>query len=186
MPGRAVVPYVRNVQRPDGWPDRRGPYPDWPGGAVIAAALFHLLGAKSQADELGARPFTVLTVGLLLIGPLALYWRRKAPIAVLAVAAAASIAYAAYAAPRWVYAVAPVIAVFSASQMGRSRAALLTAAGAYTAYLLITSVFADELKVPAYARPELRVALLLAAAVVLAIVLGGAAKAQSEHMAEQM
>ncbi|HET6531054.1 MAG TPA: sensor histidine kinase [Actinoplanes sp.] len=174
------------MQRPDGWPDRRGPHKDWPGGAVIAAALFHLLGARSQADDLGARPFSLFTVVLLLIGPIALFWRRKAPIAVLAIAAAASIAYAAYAAPRWVYAVAPVIALFNAAKMGRPRAAFLTAAGAYTAYLLITSVFAEELNVPAFARPELRVALLLAATVVLAIFLGGAARAQSEHMAEQM
>ena len=77
MPVRPVVPYVQDVQRHEGWPDRRGPHRDWPGGAVIAAALFHVLGAGSQADEPGGRPLTALTVALLLIGPLALYWRRR-------------------------------------------------------------------------------------------------------------
>ena len=153
---------------------------------MLAAALFHLLGARSQADEVGGRSLTLLTAAILLIGPIALYWRRRAPIVVLAVASAASIAFASFAAPRWMYAVAPIIALFNAAKMGRPRAAFLTAAGFYTAYLLITSVFAAELGLRPYARLELRVALLLAAMVVLAIFLGGAAKAQSEQVAEMM
>ena len=126
------------------------------------------------------------TAALLLIGPLALYWRRKAPIAVLAVASAASIGYAMLVPPRWMYAVAPVIALFNATKMGRSRPALLTAAAAYAAYLLITSVFAAQLPVADAARLELRTALLLAATLLVTMFLGTAAKAQSEHMAEMM
>ena len=153
---------------------------------MIAAALFHLLGARSQADEIGGRPLSAGTAVLLLIGPLALYWRRKAPIAVLAVASAASIGYAMLVPPLWMYAVAPVIALFNATKMGRTRPALLTAAAAYAAYLLITSVFAGRLPVADAARLELRTALVLGATLLVTMFLGTAAKAQSEHMAEMM
>ena len=187
MPGRPPVPYVRTVHADLGWPERRRRHKDWPGGAVVAAALFHVIGAASQADEPGGRSLGALTVALLLVGPLALYWRRTAPIAVLAVAAAASIAVAvaADAAPHWTSAVAPLIALFSAVKVGRPRAAFLTAAGAYAAYLLITEVLAGRLDL-SYARPDLRTALLLAAALVLAVFFGGAARAQAEHMAEMI
>ena len=84
-------------------------------GAVVAAGLFHVLGAHSQAAESAVyRPMDLLAYAILLVGPVALWWRRAAPIGVLAVAAAASITFATFAAPAWMYAVAPVIALFSA------------------------------------------------------------------------
>jgi signal transduction histidine kinase len=154
---------------------------------VLAAVLFHLLGARSAAAEGEVfRPMDLLTVAILLVGPIALFWRRRYPIAVLAVASAASIAFATFAAPRWTFAVAPLIALFSAVRAGRRRAAVVTAAAAYVAYLLITWTFAGKLGVPDGARPDLRVALLTAAGLALTIVLGGAAKVRAEHMAEMM
>ncbi len=185
------MPYVRVVremawQDPRWRPDRRGPHKDWPGGAVVAASLFHVLGAGSQADESGGLPLSPGTVALLLIGPLALYWRRKAPIAVLAVASAGSLAYALLAAPHWMYAVAPLIALFNATKMGRSRPAFLTVAAAYAAYLLLTSFLGPQLRLAGDARLELRTTLWLAAMLLVTMFLGTAAKAQSEHMAEMM
>jgi signal transduction histidine kinase len=154
---------------------------------VVVAALFQVLGARSQAAEGGVyRPLDLLAYAILLVGPLALFWRQKAPIAVLAVAAAGSIAFSTFAAPRWTYAVAPIIALFSAVKAGRRRAAPFTAAVAYVVYLLITWTFAAELGVPEGARADVRTAVLLAAGLVAAIFLGGAAKARSEHMAEMM
>jgi signal transduction histidine kinase len=173
-------------QDPRWRPDRRGPHKDWPGGAVVAASLFHVLGAGSQADESGGLPLSPGTVALLLIGPLALYWRRKAPIAVLAVASAGSLAYALLAAPHWMYAVAPLIALFNATKMGRSRPAFLTVAAAYAAYLLLTSFLGPQLRLAGDARLELRTTLWLAAMLLVTMFLGTAAKAQSEHMAEMM
>jgi signal transduction histidine kinase len=191
MSGGSGVPYVRVVremawQDPRWRPDRRGPHKDWPGGAVVAASLFHVLGAGSQADESGGLPLSPGTVALLLIGPLALYWRRKAPIAVLAVASAGSLAYALLAAPHWMYAVAPLIALFNATKMGRSRPAFLTVAAAYAAYLLLTSFLGPQLRLAGDARLELRTTLWLAAMLLVTMFLGTAAKAQSEHMAEMM
>ncbi|HEY7271598.1 MAG TPA: histidine kinase, partial [Actinoplanes sp.] len=91
-----------------------------------------------------------------------------------------------FAQPRWMYAVAPAIALFTVARAGRRRDAILTAAAAYTAYILITWVFAAYLGVPDGARSDLRIALLLAAGMALLIVLGGAAKVRAEHMAEMM
>ena len=62
----------------------------------------------------------------------------------LAVASAASIGFAAFAAPYWMWAVAPMIALFTAAKAGR-RAAILVAALAYAAYLLVTLVFAERI-----------------------------------------
>jgi signal transduction histidine kinase len=170
-----------------GRPLRRGPHPGWPGGAVVAAALFQVLGARSAADD-GAvfRSMDLLAYAILLIGPIALFWRRRYPITVLAVASAASIAFATFAAPHWAFAVAPVVALFSAARAGRRRAAVVTAAGAYVAYLMICWVFAAQLGVDERAQPDLRTALLLAAGLGLTVILGGAAKVRAEHMAEMM
>ncbi|MBD0274336.1 MAG: sensor histidine kinase, partial [Acetobacteraceae bacterium] len=172
--------------RPPEWRQRHGPHPGWPGPA-LAAGLFHVLGARSVAAGGGVfRPMDLLSYVLLLVGPLALLWRRRYPVVVAAVASAASIGFATFAQPRWMYAVAPAIALFTVARAGRRRDAILTAAAAYTAYLLITWVFAAYLGVPAGARSGLRVALLLAAGLALAIVLGGAAKVRAEHTAEMM
>jgi signal transduction histidine kinase len=158
---------------------------DWPGGAVLAAGLFHVLGARSQVDDGGVfRPMDLLTYAILLAGPLALGWRRQAPVLVFAIASAASIGFGTFAAPRWTFLVAPLIALAAAVKAGRGRAAFGVAVAGYAAYLLITSVFAAELGVPTGARPDLRIALLLAAALVGAMFVGSAAKARAEHMAE--
>ena len=59
----------------------------WP-GAIIAALCFHVFGNWSEATHL-AHPRDFIACALLLIGPLALASRGRAPIVVLAVAGAA-------------------------------------------------------------------------------------------------
>ena len=156
-------------------------------GVPIAAGFFHVIGANNAAEagtvHLAMSP---PIYALLLVGPVALLWRRRYPVAVFAVAAAASTGFATFAAPRWPYCVAPAIALFTLAKLGRRGAAVLGAAGGYAGYVLICRVFADRLGVPAGARPDLRVALLLAAALAVVIFLGGAAKARAEHMAEMV
>ena len=169
------------------WADRHRPDRHWVGGAVIAALLFHLLGARSQYTEGTVfHPWGPLTVLLLVAGPLALIARRKAPVAVLAVALAGSIGFATVAAPRWSYAVAPVIALFTVTTSGRRAAGVLTAGVGFASYVLVTTVFAGDLPVPPGDRPELRHYLVTAAALLLTAFIGVKAKAQSEHMAELM
>jgi signal transduction histidine kinase len=154
---------------------------------VVAAGLFHVLGARAAAGHGDVlRPMDLVSYALLLVGPLALFWRRRAPIAVLAVAMAATIGFATVAVPRWTFAVAPAIALFTAVKAGHRRVAVATAAVGYGAYLLIGRVFADALGVPPAARPDLRIALLVLAGLVLTVILGGAAKVRSEHLAEVM
>ncbi|MET0415138.1 MAG: histidine kinase, partial [Actinoplanes sp.] len=161
---------------------RRHPHPAGIGG-VIAAACFHVFGAN---DTVMYRPLTLLVYLLLVIGPAALLWRRRYPVAVFAVAAAASIGFATFAEPRWTYAVAPLVALFAIARGGRHNAAMAAATVAYAAYLLICGFFADQLGVPQGARVDTRAALLLPIGLALAIFLGGAAKVRAEHLAEIM
>jgi signal transduction histidine kinase len=154
---------------------------------VIAAALFQVLGARALAGDGGVfRPMDVLTYAILLVGPLALGWRRVAPVLVVVIACAGSIAFATFSVPRWTTPVAALIGLFAAVKAGRGRGAFGVAVAAYAAYLLITVVFAAELGVPGGARPDLRAALLLGAAMLVAMFLGGASRARAEHTAEMV
>jgi signal transduction histidine kinase len=174
---------------PPVWRDRhgrrRGPHPAPAVFAVFIALLFQVLGANAAAHAGAvARPLDLPSVTLLVIGPVALLWRRRFPIPVLAVAAAASLGFATFAEPRWMYAVAPVIALFAAVRTGHARPALITAVAAYVAYVLITVIFAGVLHVPAAARPDLPTLIVLALGVSVTAILAGASKARGEYMAE--
>jgi signal transduction histidine kinase len=186
--GRFAAPdsrFNRRSGRPGSHYGRRSHY-GWPGPAIFAAFL-QLVGAGAAARDGGVyRPMDLFAYALLLAGPLALLWRRRAPVVVFAIAAAASIGFATFAAPHWQYAAAPAIALFTLAKLGRFRAAIVGAAVAYVVYLLLTWVFAAELGVPAGARPDLGTAVVLATGPALLIFMGGAAKARGEHLAEMM
>jgi signal transduction histidine kinase len=154
---------------------------------VVTAGLFQVLGARSAAGDGDIfRPLDLLAYALLLAGPVALAWRRLAPIPVFAAAAAASIGFLTFARPTWLYVVAPAIALHGAVKAGKLRPAVLVAGAGYVTYLLVTRVFAAELGVPEGARPDLRVAVLAAVGLGLTVFLGGAAKVRGEHYAEMM
>jgi signal transduction histidine kinase len=150
---------------------------------VVVALGFHLFGNWSAAGAV-ARPADLLAYALLLLGPLALVARNRVPIVTLVVAGAASIGFGALTAPHWTYAVAPVIALFTAAKRGLRRSAIVTAAAGFFAYVLVLWVFAGPLGVPVAARADLRVALLLAVGLGLTVILGGTAKVRAEHYAE--
>jgi signal transduction histidine kinase len=152
---------------------------------VIAALCFHVFGNWHAAGAV-PEPADLLAYALLLVGPLALGARYRAPVAVLAVAGAASIGFGVLTEPNWTYAVAPVVALFTVAKKGLRRAAVLTAGAGYLAYELVLWVFAAPLGVPEDARADLRGALLLAVGLGLTIALGGAAKVRAEHYAEMM
>ena len=160
----------------------RSAHPAWP-GAVVAALCFHIFGNKSEIAAL-THPRDLVAWALLVLGPLALIWRGRAPVAVLAVAAAASIGFATLTVPTWTYAVAPVIALFTAVRTGQRRAAFVAAAVSYLAYLTVTSFCADPLGVPLAARPSLRDAVLTGLGLALTAFLGGSARARAEYLAE--
>jgi signal transduction histidine kinase len=154
---------------------------------VLVAALFQVLGARSAAGDGDVlRPLDLISYAILLAGPIALFWRHRFPVVVLAVASAASIAFATFAVPHWMFVVAPVIALFTLARAGRRRAAVAGAAAGYVAYLMVCWVFASELGVPERARTDPRSAVFLAVGLGLTIVLAGAAKVRAEQMAEMM
>ncbi|MDT4994016.1 MAG: hypothetical protein QOH97_3908 [Actinoplanes sp.] len=176
------APWAQRDRRPP-W-ERNRPH-SWAGGGVIAALCFHLFGNWGAAGAVTG-PAHPLAYGLLLLGPLALAIRFKAPVAALVVCGAASIGFGVLTAPHWSYAVAPVIALFTVAKKGLRRAAVVGGAAGYLAYVLVLGVFAGPLGVSGAARADLRVALLLASGLVLAVLLGGAAKVRGEHYAEMV
>jgi signal transduction histidine kinase len=126
----------------------------------------------------------VVACVLLLIGPLALAWRGRAPLVVLGVTGAATIGVAALSIPGWSYAVAPVIALFTAVRVGRRGPAMVIAALGYLSYLAVVVAFAGPLGLPATTRPGLRDVVLTGLALALTVFLGGAARARAAYLAE--
>jgi len=177
---RPATPY-------EGFRRRGGPPHHFPPGAAVLAAVIQVWSARDAARHgLVFRPMDALAYALLLAGPFLLIWRRKAPEVVFALAAAASIGFATFAAPKWMYAVAPAMALFGLTRRGRRWFPVLGAATAYAAYLLITVVFAARLGLDPGTRPDLGDAIVLAIWLFVLMLLGGAAKIRSEQMAEVM
>ncbi len=177
-PGRGNPPGGRRVR------DRAAGswHAPWP-GAVIAALCFHVFGTKSEIAHL-THPRDLIAWALLLAGPPALIWRGRAPVVVLAFAAAASIGVATLVPPTWTYAVAPVIALFTAVRTGHRRSAFIVATVGCLAYFTITLFFAGLLDVPAVAQPSLRDAVLTALGLAVTAFLGSSARARAEYLAE--
>ncbi|MFC7528757.1 sensor histidine kinase [Actinoplanes sp. GCM10030250] len=163
----------------------RGRRPEWPPGAVIVATLFHMVGTHNMAEDGRVYgPMNCAVYAMLMIGPLALFWRRRSPLVVFAVAAVPSLIFATQAAPHFPYAAAPAIALFTVSRQGRLRAAAIAAAVGYACYLLVVVVLADPLGLPPGTRPTWGQAALAAIGLGGAVVLGAVSKVHSEHLAE--
>jgi signal transduction histidine kinase len=156
-------------------------------GAAIFTGCLQVLGANNLNDDGGV--YTAMTFwvyALLLIGPIALLWRRRFPLTVLLIAAAASLAFATVAQPSWTYAVAPAVALFALAKKGRPVAAIVAAATAYAIYVLVCGIFATRLGLATGAHTDLRSLVLFAVGLAVLIFLGGAAKVRGEHFAEMM
>ena len=177
-------PWAQGEKRPP-WEHSRAGRQPWPGGAVISALLFHCLGNWSAAGAATGR-WHFVAYALLLLGPLSLAVRFKAPVQVLVIAGASSIGFGLLTEPHWSYTVAPVIALFTVAKKGLRRAAAGAAAAGFLAYVLVAWVFATPLGLPQPAHADLRVAVVLAAGLSVTILLGGAAKVRAEHYAEMV
>ncbi|HWS38128.1 MAG TPA: sensor histidine kinase [Actinoplanes sp.] len=162
---------------------RRAHRTGWPPGAMMVASIFHLAGIRELAER-GAvhMALTPPVYALLLIGPIALLWRRRAPVVVFAVAAAASLIVATGSAPHWLYAVAPGMALFHLARLGRRTAAGIAAAVSWAAYVLVTVILAEPLDLAGGVRPGPRELLLAAVALAGIVVLGTVAKAHGERV----
>nr|GID83041.1 two-component sensor histidine kinase [Actinoplanes derwentensis] len=161
----------------------RARHTGWPPGAAIVAGLFHLAAMRELAERGAAHlPLNPPVYALLLIGPIALLWRRRFPVVVFAVAAVASLVVATGSAPHWMYAVAPGIALFHLAKLGRRTAAGIAAAVAWATYVLVTVVLADLLGLDHSLRPDLREVVLAAVALAGTVVLGTVSKAHGERV----
>ncbi|MEU8662588.1 sensor histidine kinase [Actinoplanes philippinensis] len=176
------------------WPGRRGGPPwqrsrrnghnGWPPGAVITASIFHLAGANDLADRGGVHLTSPVLYYLLLVaGPAALFWKRRAPLAVFVVAASASLLFATHADPWWMYAVAPALALFALAKAGRRTEAGIGAAVAWLLYLLLDVVLAGPLGLPAGVTPSLREALLAGVGLAVPVLAGTVSKVRHEQLA---
>ncbi|GIF07309.1 sensor histidine kinase [Actinoplanes siamensis] len=164
----------------------RGAHTGWPPGSAVIATVAHLVGANHLAEGGGLfRPWDPLTTVLLLIGPVALFWRRRAPIPVFVIASAASVLFATTAAPDARYGVAPAIALYSVARQGRRQAALICASTAWAVWLGVVAGLAGPLALDPGVRPSVGQACLAAAGLGLMILLGGAARIRAQNDAEQ-
>ncbi|WP_236718062.1 sensor histidine kinase [Actinoplanes sp. TFC3] len=162
---------------------RPGPRRDNFKAAAFVALGFHLFGNARIAGALAA-PADKIGIALLVAGPLALLWRRRAHLFVFAIAAAASIAYATLVPPAWTFLVAPVIALYTAAKAGRARAAVPVAAAAYLVYVTVTKLAAEPLGVPLTSQPSLRVLILTAVGLFLTMILGEAGRSRDAYFAQ--
>lgn len=151
---------------------------------MIAASIFHLAGSNDLADRGGVHLTSPVLYYLLLIaGPVALFWKRRAPLAVFVIAAAASLLFATHADPYWMYAVAPALALFALAKSGRRTEAAIGAAVAWMLYLLLDVVLAGPLGLPAGVTPSLREALLAGVGLGAPVLAGTVSKVRHEQLA---
>ncbi|WP_433794412.1 sensor histidine kinase [Actinoplanes sp. CA-252034] len=163
---------------------RRRGHDGWPPGAVIAASIFHLAGSNDLADRGGVHLTSpVLYHLLLLAGPVALFWKRRSPLAAFVIAAAASLLFATHADPYWMYAMAPALALFALAKAGRRTEAAIAAAVAWSLYLLVNVVLAGPLNLPAGVSPTLREALLAGVGLAVPVLAGMVSKVRHEQLA---
>ena len=138
----------------DGWsrapwarsrPERYGRH-----GAGLATllSLVQVIGAEAAAKDVAAE-LGYPRAALLLVASVALAWRRRAPVPVLAVVLTATLAYAFSGHPYGPFFLAATAAYFSAVAQGRRVPALVLSGAAVTAYLACGWWFRDALGVPA-------------------------------------
>jgi signal transduction histidine kinase len=151
---------------------------------VIAASIFHLAGANSLVERGGVHLTSpVLYYLLLLAGPMALFWKRRAPLAVFVITAVASLAFATRAEPYWMYAVAPALALFALAKQGRRIEAAIGAAVAWLLYVLLTVALAGPLGLPGAVSPSMREVLLAAVGLGASVLTGTVSKVRHEQLA---
>jgi signal transduction histidine kinase len=162
-----------------GWPHRWHGAGDWPPlgpGAAIAAGCIQVFACAAAARRAGT-PLDPAGYALLLIGPLALLVRHRAPVAVLAVAAAATTAYYTLGLPSGPAFVAAAVALVGAVRDGHRTAARWIVTVAYLCYLVAGRLL------PGLPEVGWRRALVVAAWVLAAVGLAEAIRIRSAQLA---
>jgi signal transduction histidine kinase len=134
---------------------------------VILTALVQVLAARAARTDPDGIGYAIL-----LAGPLALAWRHKFPVPVLAVTIASAVGFAAWVEqPRGPFYLAAIFAVFAAIGAGQRAATAVLLAGGYAAYAAVT-------------RPDWGKAVGIAGAVAVCLLLAEANKARRQQFAE--
>ncbi len=111
----------------------------------LALAVFSVVGtigaARGQPDR---QPLDALAVGLVLAGPLALWWLRRTPVGVLWFVTAVTLTYLLRGYPYGPVIIAAVVAAFSAVVTGHRIAAWSAVAVLYVGHFALRAVFRDE------------------------------------------
>ncbi|HEV7713170.1 MAG TPA: histidine kinase [Asanoa sp.] len=155
------------------------------GGLATVVSLVQVIGAEAAARDYPAWDgLTYPGAALLLTGSVALFWRRQAPLPVLAIALGTTIAYAFSGYPHGPFFLAATAAYFAAVAAGRRYPALALAFCGVAAYIVCGWWFASELGVPARSAVSPRDAVEAVVWLVLCLVAGEFARVQRGQLAE--
>lgn len=140
--------FVRAGRPP--WERRWGAPPRFAGvGLALIAAFIQLVGSTGMSyHRPGAAAIDYLGYALLVAGPVALIFRRRAPVLVVTVALAATVAYCLAGYPAGPCFFSPTIAVFVAVQEGKRVATWLLVTGSLISYVLVSVVFLHQSTAP--------------------------------------
>ncbi|MFC0530763.1 sensor histidine kinase [Phytohabitans kaempferiae] len=162
-PGRTGGPGGRWEPRP--WDPNRKPRHG--GGMVVVTGVVQVLAARTARTDPD-----LLGYAILLAGPIALGFRYKFPVPVLAVTIASAVGFAAWAQePRGPYFLASIFALFAAIDAGKRAASWALVAAGYVAFAGVT-------------RPDWGRAAVIAAVVAVALLLAEANRVRRQQFAE--
>ncbi|GAA1848608.1 sensor histidine kinase [Asanoa iriomotensis] len=154
-------------------------------GLATLLSIVQLAGAEAAArDDRVLGHLTYPGAALLLTSSVALAWRRRAPLTVLAVVLAATLAYALSGYPHGPFFLAATAAYFSAVAQGRRYPALVLATVAVTAYTACGWWFASDLGVPEPSTVSPRDAVTALIWLVVVLSAGEFARIQQAQLAE--
>jgi signal transduction histidine kinase len=159
---------------PQRWARRR------PELLAFPVAVFQLLGCyfAGRHGQPEARSFDALAVVLLVGSGLALFFRRRHPVIVLAVAGSATVLYHALAYPNGPFVIALAVAIFAAVRSGHRTAAWVGAGAFYVGYFVLAR-FVGHHEVP-----ELGPTLGFGAWLLVVLVVADLVRVQRERVAD--
>ncbi len=154
--------------------------PTWPAlGLSVVVGAFQIVGSIGAGDNQPDRqPVDVVAAALLLVGPIALAFRRRHPVPALIATLTATLIYMALGYPYGPVFVSLVIAFFTTVRGGHRWAAWVTAGIGFVAYLGLGFVIESE------ERPTLAHAAGVAAWLLVVLVVPEVARVRGERAAE--
>jgi signal transduction histidine kinase len=190
---RARREQARRAQRRwEAWPSDQddASLVPWPRRRVRGSSLFLPLliafiqigGTNIAAYQAGSEPVAAAYV-LLIIGPAALVFRRSQALLVYAITLAATVLYLALNLPRGPFALAAIVALFSAVRRSKPELIWAVTGAAYGGYVALTLLWGSIGGV-ARVRPNLGGYLITAIVAAVAVTLAEAARIRGQHFQE--